>query len=45
MVELSDLEFIKLTGVISSVFKSVNFGEKVEVSLSINLWRLKELSL
>lgn len=32
MVELSDLEFIKLTGVISSVFKSVNFGEKVEVS-------------
>ena len=32
MVEVSDLEFVKLTGVISSVFKSVKFGEKVDVS-------------
>lgn len=32
MVGLSDLEFVKLSGVISSVFKSVKFGEKVEVS-------------
>lgn len=32
MVGLSDLDFVKLSGIISSVFKSVQFGEKVEVS-------------
>ena len=32
MVGLSDLDFFKLSGVISSVFKSVQFGEKAEVS-------------
>ena len=42
MVGLSDLDFVKLSGVISSVFKSVQFGEKAEVSrreLTCGDWR------
>ena len=42
MVGLSDLDFIKLSGIISSVFKCSVWGEGRGLPSRINLWRLKE---